>query len=285
MFNQYGLTETVASAVYAGPHDEMGGFGTIGRSIDCEARIDPAASGDGELQLRGDNVFAGYWRNPERTAASFVDGRWFKTGDLARRRNDGSFEILGRLKTVIMSGGFLIHPEEIDEAMLLHPAVQESVTIGVPDAMFDEVPVTAIIARAPIDENALTLHARTHLESQKVPKRIILTDAISRGESGKANLASLRRDLEQAIARDVLDRSADKTQEAVLSAAADVFRVSADVLALRTSPNDVAGWDSFSQIALVLAVEQTLGICIPASRVASIRTLGDLVTTVEELRR
>jgi long-chain acyl-CoA synthetase len=285
MFNQYGLTETVTSAVYAGPHPEMGAFGTIGKPIDCEARIDPAMTGVGELQLRGDQIFSGYWQDPARTAASFVDGGWLKTGDLAQMQDDGSFQILGRLKTVIMSGGFLIRPDEIDEAMLLHPSVQESVTVALPDAMFDEVPVTAIVTRSAIAENALTDHARLHLEKRKVPKRIIIMDAIPRGDAGKPQLGALRERLAQAMASHTAGRSTDATQEAVLAAAADVFRVAPALLSLRTAQGDVPGWDSFSQISLVLAVEQALGIRIPASRVAVTRTLGDLVRIVEDLRK
>lgn len=285
LFNQYGLTETVASATYAGPHPEMGALGTIGKPIDCEARIDPAAAGPGELHLRGEQIFAGYWRNPERTAASFTADGWLKTGDLAELRDDGSYEILGRIKAVIMAGGFLIRPDEIDEAMLLHPAVQECATVGMPDAMFGEVPVTAIVTRSPIDEVALADHARTYLEERKVPKRIVVLDSIPRGESGKANLSALRQLLEKAAPETAPDRSGGSTLEAVISAAAEVFRVSPDLLSPRTAQGDVPGWDSFSQISLMIAVEQSLGIRIPASRVAMIRTLGDLVGTVEDLRR
>ena len=107
--NHYGLTETVASALYAGPHPEMGAFGTVGLPIDCEARIAPGSTDpkEGELQLRGDNIFPGYWRNPERTAQTFTDDGWMKSGDLARLLDDGSYQILGRIKTVIMMG--IIH--------------------------------------------------------------------------------------------------------------------------------------------------------------------------------
>lgn len=285
VFNQYGLTETVTSALYAGPQAEMGAFGTIGKPIDCEARIDPGSDGAGELQLRGDNVFAGYWRNPERTAASFVDGGWFRTGDLAQLRDDGSFEILGRLKSVIMSGGFLVHPDEVDEAMLRHPLIQESVTLGMADDMFGEVPVTAIVVRAAVDETALTAHVRAYLEPRKVPKRIIALDAIPRGDSGKARLGALREILEQALVDGDPDRSSEATLEAVVAAAADVFRVSPALLSMRTTQGEIPGWDSFAQISLVMTVERSLGVRIPASRMVVIRTLGDLVRIVEDLRR
>jgi acyl-CoA synthetase (AMP-forming)/AMP-acid ligase II/acyl carrier protein len=284
LFNQYGLTETVASALYAGPHPEMGAPGTIGNPIDCEARIDPAAATEGELQLRGDQVFAGYWRDDVRTAASFTTDGWFKTGDLAQQRGDGSFEILGRLKTVIMSGGFLIRPDEIDEVMIQHPQITESVTLAMLDEMFGEVPVTAVVASTAVPENDLTAHARQYLEPRKVPKRIITLDAIPRGDAGKPNLASLRARFDEATAGHAPDRSSSATADAVLASAADVFRVSLGQLSLRTGQGDVPGWDSFSQILLVLAVEQSLAVRIPAARVAAVRTLGDLVKTVEALR-
>lgn len=275
VFNQYGLTETVASALYAGPHPEMGAFATIGRPVDCEARIDPAAvNGEGELQLRGDNVFADYWRDPERTAASFTADSWLKTGDLARRRKDESYEVLGRLKTVIMSGGFLIRPDEVDEAMLRHPQVDESVTVGVDDAMFDEIPVTAVVCRNTVDEAQLTAHARDHLEPQKVPRRIFAVEAIPRGAAGKANIAAVRSLIKKAMAPAGGAPTPGVDVEAVVrAAAAEVFRIDPDALSLEMAQGSVRGWDSFSQLALLLTVEQALGLHIPASRMVTIETL------------
>jgi len=288
VFNQYGLTETVTSALYAGPHPEMGAFGTLGKPVDCEARIEPVGADDaeGELQLRGDNIFAGYWQDAERSGASFAADGWLKTGDLARRRNDGSFAIIGRLKTVIMCGGFLIRPDEIDEAMLLNPLVVESATVGLADPMFDEVPVTAVVCRGEIDEAALADHARRHLEAQKVPKRIVAVAAIPRGDAGKPNLAALRALLdEHPSGCSGPAASSSDVERSVLAAAADVFRVDPALLSLRTTQGGVKGWDSFSQLALLLAVEQRLDIRIPASRVAVIETLGDVVRVAKDLGR
>jgi long-chain acyl-CoA synthetase len=287
VFNQYGLTETVTSALYAGPAPEMGGMGTIGRAVDCEARIDPAvadAAAGGELQLKGENIFPGYWRNPERTAASFTDDGWIKTGDLARLRSDGDFEILGRLKSVIKMGGLLIRPDEIDEAMLRHPAVRESVTIGFEDEMFGEVAVTGVVCIAPADPLELIAHLRSQLEPQKVPKRIVLLDRIPRGDAGKPQLSALRPLLapaDEAIAVRGLSNGA--VSDEVRIVAADIFRVTPDRLTSHTGPGDLPGWDSFSQLNFVLAIEQRFAIAIPAARVAAIRTIGDMVRTVEEL--
>lgn len=282
--NQYGLTETVASALYAGSCSEMGPVGTIGLPVDCEARIAPGSTppDEGELQLRGDNVFPGYWEDAVRTAATFTADGWMKTGDLARRQGDGSYAILGRLKLVIMMGGFLIRPDEIDEAMLACPGVEESVTVAVEDELFGEVPFTAVVCSRPITETELTAHARHRLESRKVPKRIVSVDAIPRGISGKPNIAEVRALLLGRTRAPAMDSSADLgVAETVLSVAADVFRVLPGALTVASAPGDVAGWDSFSQLNFLMAVEERFKITIPASRIAAIRSIGDMVAAVK----
>ncbi|MEP7222257.1 MAG: AMP-binding protein [Novosphingobium sp.] len=286
VFNQYGLTETVASALYAGPAPEMGAFGTIGRPVDCEARIDPlsATPGEGELHLRGDNIFAGYWANETRTRASFTDDGWMKTGDLARLRPDGSYAMLGRMKSVIMMGGFLIRPDEIDEAMQAHPSVRESVTLGIADDLFEEVPVTAVVCDPPLDEVALTEHARTRLSGQKVPKRIVALDAIPRGISGKPNLSALRDILTMELgAQHSVGGDDEDLLGTVLAIAADVFRVSPALLSPQSATGDVPGWDSFSQLNFILAVERHFDVEIPVARMASMKSIADVVRAVGDL--
>lgn len=288
VFNQYGLTETVASALYAGPQAEMGARGGVGRPVDCEARIDPAAGGlEGELQLRGANVFPGYWRDPVRTAASFTADGWMHTGDLARRHGDGSYEILARIKSVIMMGGFLIRPDEIDEAMLRHPQVRESVTVGIEDTLFDEIPVTGVVCTAPLGEETLTAHARACLEGQKVPKRIVVLDAIPRGDSGKARLAALREQLAAAIGIKHADQAGgadDDLEAAVIGVAAEIFRVDPAQIDVDSRPGSVPGWDSFSQLNFLMASEDRFGVTIPASLVAQIVSVADMVKAIRQLR-
>ncbi len=287
VFNQYGLTETVASALYAGPQAEMGARGSVGLPVDCEARIDPAASGpEGELQLRGENVFPGYWRDPERTAATFTADGWMHTGDLARRRDDGSYEVLARIKTVIMMGGFLIRPDEIDEAMLRHPQVRESVTVGIEDALFDEIPVTAVVCHAPVSEEDLTAHARACLEGQKVPKRLVSLAAIPRGDSGKPRLAELREVLRAAIGMKTAPApdTADDLDTAVIALAAEIFRVDPAQIDAASRPGSVPGWDSFSQLNFLMAAEDRFGVTIPASQVARTVSVADMVRAIRQLR-
>lgn len=290
LYNQYGLTETVASALYAGPHPEMGAIDSIGRPVDCEARLAPldgAPPGQGELQLRGDQVFAGYWQSPGRSAEAFTPDGWLRTGDWAALRADGSYDYLGRIKAVILSGGFLIRPEEIDEALATHPAVAQVATVGLPDADFGEIAVSAVVLHQPTDEAALTAHARARLEALKVPKRIVVLPALPRGDAGKlrreALLEQLRERIAQAPAPAAQPDGATRF-DAVRALAAEVFRVDPGPLLPVHGPDEVPGWDSFSQILLILAAEARFGISIPAARVAAIRCLGDLQAAIEASR-
>jgi acyl-CoA synthetase (AMP-forming)/AMP-acid ligase II/acyl carrier protein len=287
--NHYGLTETVASAIYSGPHSEMGPIGTLGVPIDCDARIDPAATSatgdDGELQLRGANIFSGYWKDEKRSRASFTDDGWLRTGDLARQNPDGSYSITGRIKNIIMSGGFLIRPEEIDETMLSHPQICESVTVAVPDEVFGEIPATAVVLYADdaLSTEGLTEHARSSLEARKVPKRFLILESIPRGISGKPKLQELASmfGTEPAGSSAASDAQTDLLTS-VLELAASIFRVPAEDLSAATHPGDVKGWDSFSHVALILEAEAQFSVRLPASKVAKIASIRDLCDAIEE---
>lgn len=278
--NYYGMTETVSCALYAGDRPEMGAKYSIGRPVDCEARIENGAA-EGELQLRGPNIFQGYWRNPERTAAHFTKDGWFKTGDVAGALEDGSFQILGRLKTIIKSGGVLIRPDEIDEAMSRHPAVTDCATIGFPDDMFGEIGLTAIVLSDDVDEATLTAHLRDHVEQRKVSKRILAVDAIPRGLSGKIQMDALRTLLEGVVGQDDVATHTE-VRPALLQIAAKVFRLPASDLSLRATPEDVPGWDSFTQLNLVLAIEEHFECKIPAARLSTLQRLEDFADFLQD---
>ena len=240
------------------------------------------------MELRGDNVFAGYWKNPARSAAAFTADGWMRTGDVVRLRPDGSYEILGRIKTVIMCGGLLIRPEEIDEAISRHPTVAESATVALPDADFGEIPVTGVVLDRPTDEADLTRHARAELEAFKVPKRILAVPAIPRGDAGKPNLDRLRQALREAMASDTRAGTSPGIGDIpaqVCALAAEVLRV--DPLSLRpeSTPETVTGWDSFAQVSLIVAVETRFGLRIPVKRALRLRSLADFIAVVESARR
>ena len=140
----------------------------------------------GELELRGPQLFGGYFRAPERTAAVMTADGWLRTGDLVSRDADGAHRIRGRRVEMFISGGENVFPGEVEAALLDCPGVREATVIGVPDARWGEVGCALIVRRDPaLDERRLVHEVRRRLAGYKVPKRIIFVDAIPRLGSGK----------------------------------------------------------------------------------------------------
>jgi len=143
----------------------------------------PVAEGEpGEVHLRGPNIFSGYWKRPDATAAAFRDG-WFKTGDVAVRSADGYYTLQGRKSDLIISGGFNIYPREIEELLLDQPGVSEAAVLGVEDRLRGEVPVAYIVGVC--DSAALEAECRVKLASFKVPRAFIQVEALPRTALGK----------------------------------------------------------------------------------------------------
>ena len=189
ILERYGMSETLMnlSNPYAGERRA----GSVGMPLPgLSARIvrpdgTEAATGEvGELLVRGPNVFSGYWRQPEATAAAFTDG-WFRTGDLAECSEDGYYTLRGRRTDLIISGGFNIYPREIEELLLEVPGVREAVVIGVADARRGELPVAYLVTDQPVDEPALEERCRRGLASFKVPRGFVRVDALPRTALGK----------------------------------------------------------------------------------------------------
>jgi len=133
----------------------------------------------------------------------------------------------------------------------------------------------------------LTAHARACLEGQKVPKRIVVLDAIPRGDSGKARLAALREQLAAAIGIKHADQAGgadDDLEAAVIGVAAEIFRVDPAQIDVDSRPGSVPGWDSFSQLNFLMASEDRFGVTIPASLVAQIVSVADMVKAIRQLR-
>jgi malonyl-CoA/methylmalonyl-CoA synthetase len=139
---------------------------------------------DGEIQLKGPNLFAGYWRREEATRAGFVDG-WFRTGDLAECAPDGYYTLCGRKSDLIISGGFNIYPREIEEFLQEQEEVAEAAVIGMSDPVRGEVPVAYIVCRCPIDPADLAARCRDKLASFKVPRAVQPVDSLPRNAMGK----------------------------------------------------------------------------------------------------
>jgi long-chain acyl-CoA synthetase len=140
-----------------------------------DPRQEVAEGEEGELLLRGPQVFHGYLDQPAETAQAFVDG-WFRTGDLARRA-DGYLIITGRLKELIVTGGFNVAPVEVEEVLRRHPAVREVAVVGVPSPESGESVVAAVVSDAPLPPNEeLRAWTKQHLAAYKVPRHFVRVD-------------------------------------------------------------------------------------------------------------
>jgi malonyl-CoA/methylmalonyl-CoA synthetase len=184
ILERYGMTETFMniSNPYAGERRA----GTVGFPLPgISVRIE-----EGELLVRGPNVFAGYWRRPDATEAAFTPDGFFRTGDLATVSPDGYYTLLGRRSELIISGGFNIYPREIEELLLEQQGVSEAAVIGVEDRVRGEVPVAYVVGE--FDESQLERACREQLASFKVPRRFVRVESIPRTALGKVQKHLLR---------------------------------------------------------------------------------------------
>jgi long-chain acyl-CoA synthetase len=147
----------------------------------------------GEIAVRGATVMAGYWNNPEATAATLQDG-WLRTGDLGRMDDDGYLTLQDRSKDVIISGGANIYPREVEEVLLAHPGVREASVVGQPDREWGEVVVAFVVAEAggSLEEAALDALCLENIARFKRPKNYRFVDALPKNNYGKVLKTELR---------------------------------------------------------------------------------------------
>tara|TARA_R110002124_G_scaffold66769_3_gene181542 strand:- start:8370 stop:9869 length:1500 start_codon:yes stop_codon:yes gene_type:complete len=196
VLERYGMTETNMST--SNPYDGERRMGTVGLPLPgVELRVTEngaeVAIGDiGVIEVRGPNVFQGYWQMPEKTAEELGDDGWFITGDLATRDAEGYVTIVGRAKDLIISGGFNVYPKEIESVIDDLPDVVESAVIGVPHPDFGEAVVAVVVPEGAPDEDAITTELSRGLAKFKQPKRVIFVDALPRNTMGKVQKKELR---------------------------------------------------------------------------------------------
>jgi acyl-CoA synthetase (AMP-forming)/AMP-acid ligase II len=169
---------------------ELFGYQVQTASSGAESSARQAESG--EVLIRGGNVMAGYWRSPEATATALSDG-WLRTGDIGQFDEAGNLYIVGRLKEVIRSGSSTIIPKEVEDVIVLHPAVSEVAVLGLPDLEWGEA-VTAFVVLKPgmaVSEIDLLDHCRAHLASYKKPRSIRFRASLPRSHYGKVLRAEL----------------------------------------------------------------------------------------------
>jgi malonyl-CoA/methylmalonyl-CoA synthetase len=189
ILERYGMTETMMNI--SNPYVGERRAGTVGlplpgvsvKLLDGEGR-EVGVGETGEVHLKGANVFAGYWRQPEATAEAFRDG-WFRTGDIGVRSADGYYTLRGRKSDLIISGGYNIYPREIEELLLEQEGVAEAAVVGAPDAVKGEVPVAYVVLREGGDVEQLEAVCRAKLAPFKAPRAFVRVDALPRTALGK----------------------------------------------------------------------------------------------------
>jgi malonyl-CoA/methylmalonyl-CoA synthetase len=193
ILERYGMSETLmnTSNPYAGERRA----GTVGKPLPgISIRLDvpdignDSAEGEpGEILIKGPNVFPGYWRQPEATAAAFTEDGFFRSGDLAVRSADGYYTLQGRRHELIICAGFNIYPREIEELLTAQPGVAEAAVVGEPDAVRGQLPVAYVVPNAGsgIDVEALEECCKRRLASFKTPRRFVIVESLPRNALGK----------------------------------------------------------------------------------------------------
>lgn len=200
ILERYGMTETNMNA--SNPYDGDRVAGTVGLPLpgveivvtDPETGAALAQGEIGMIEVRGPNVFKGYWRMPEKTAAELRDTGFFITGDLGKIDERGYVHIVGRGKDLIITGGYNVYPKEIETELDAIPGVLESAVVGVPHRDFGEG-VTAVIVptgKVELEEEALLKSLEDRLAKFKLPKRVVFVDELPRNTMGKVQKNLLR---------------------------------------------------------------------------------------------
>ncbi|WP_211443972.1 malonate--CoA ligase [Collimonas humicola] len=203
ILERYGMSET--AMLTSNPYERERRGGTVGQPLpgvslrlavtgsDGSSKL--CGAGEiGDIQVKGPNVFQGYWRMPEKTAEEFTDDGYFKTGDVGKFDSEGYLAIVGRSKDLIISGGYNVYPKEIESVLDEIDGVLESAVIGIPHADFGEA-VTAVIVKRP-DATLTTAGVielmKTSIANFKVPKQVFFADELPRNTMGKVQKNLLR---------------------------------------------------------------------------------------------
>jgi len=183
----YGLTEAAPNVLCLPPEDAVRKIGFAGKPYPF---VDVGLSDDSELLVRGPNVFPGYWRNLEATAAAFTGDGWLRTGDVADRDDEGFYRIKGRLKEMYISGGENVYPAEVEAVLHEHPQVADAAVVGVPDDRWGEVGAAYVVAEG-VTEDELISWCSARVARFKVPRAVHFVAEIPRNSMGKVQRSEL----------------------------------------------------------------------------------------------
>jgi long-chain acyl-CoA synthetase len=279
--NSYGLTETCCEALYAGPDADTRRIGTIGKPVDCEARIvDPKTGNsveEGELWLRGDNVMRGYLFDQAATNEVMKDG-WFRTGDLVARDQDGFFRVVGRMKNVIIRGGANLYPDDLVETLLAVRGVREASVIGISTDLTGEQAIACVVSDHIDDETGTAVMAelRSLVAPEKLPDRVLVFERFPHGPSGKVSQPQLRQMIES--------KMAEKKDNDLTRICSEALEIPISDLSSDMVFGDDPRIDSLRFLQLIMSVERAFSIEFSARETLATRTLGAFIDLVEAKR-
>lgn len=198
ILERYGMTET--NMITSNPYDGDRVAGTVGYALPgTETKITDPETGQtisageiGMIEVRGDNVFQGYWNMPEKTAEELREDGFFITGDLGVQTDDGRISIVGRAKDLIISGGYNIYPKEIEDVLNDIVGITESAVFGIPHAEFGESVIAAVVCDAVFDEDLVRTRVEEKLARFKQPREYRVMEALPRNTMGKVQKNILR---------------------------------------------------------------------------------------------
>ena len=197
ILERYGMSETLMNT--SNPLAGERVAGTVGFALPgVEVRVAdesgaPLPSGEvGDIQVRGANVFLGYWRRPEKTREEFRADGFFVTGDLGTLDAEGRLTIVGRAKDVIISGGYNVYPKEVETALAELPGVADCAVVGVPHQDFGEAVIAVVVANESVTQARVDAFLRPKLARYKQPKRVVRVAELPRNAMGKVNKNALR---------------------------------------------------------------------------------------------
>ena len=279
VFNVYGMTETVAAALYC-TRDEKRKVGTIGVPVDCEAKIAYADGSDvpngneGVLWIKGSNIFKGYFNNPSSTQEALKDG-WLNTGDVAVKDDDGFFTITGRVRNMINTGGVNIYPEQVSEMVSTHPSIIENVCLGVEDENIGEklVCVAALKPGSQLDKMELLDFLRPLIKQNQLPKEVVFLEALPKGISGKVEINEVRKLISNSSELPQ-STSTSNHQHVVIEVASEVFGIAANNLNMQDTAQSIDGWDSMAHLAFITGLEKRFDLRFSTSEMMTMTSLN-----------
>lgn len=285
----YAMTEA-AHQMTSNPLSEARRFGSVGRAAGPEITIlDPAghllAPGEeGEVSVRGENVMQGYLDNPEANRAAFTRD-WFRTGDLGRLDQDGFLWLTGRAKEIINRGGEKVAPVEIENVLLTHEAVAEAVAFAIPHATLGEDAIAAVVLRpgAIAEPASLLAFLIERLSDQRMPRKILVLDAIPKGPTGKLRrieMAALL-GLDRAPARPPQTPPTTPSEQLLFTLWGELLP--APDLGIDDDFFDLGG-NSIAAVQIVARVHAATGVDLPISRFLVDPTIRSLALTLTALQ-